>query len=257
MLKYSYMHRHEYEYVFWLDVDGKMAMLHSFRKLAQTLGLNVDAEHDAEKIVEWVRRWLERKKMWLLLLDNAEDMEDLFKYIPRVGGDIIMTTRNYISDEDAAVIHIDKMNVEDALLLIRGADSFPSMDSTEEQSAAKIVEELDYMPLAISLVRAYVKRTQTTYRDYLERYIRKREQHDQLDIVLAYPSDSIGQRYKHSMATVWQLSFEKIQQQNRLAYEILNACAFLQPHGIPVILFKRRFGDLLLPDAPDIGRTIR
>ena len=166
MLKYCYAHAEEYDYVFWLEVDGRAAVLDGFRNLAQTLGLNMDTERDGENIIVWVRRWFEQHKKWLLLLDNAEDMDDLFRCIPHRGGDIIMTTRNYISDEDAVVIPIHKMNVEDAMLLILGSDGVPSTDSTEWKNERKIVEELDCMPLALSLVRGYITRTQTSYGDY-------------------------------------------------------------------------------------------
>src|SRR4051812_17359343 len=90
MLQYCYLHREEYRYVFWLAVDGSTTAEDSFRRLAQNLGLN-DSKEDPKKAIEQVQIWLEQTKGRLILLDNAD--KDVFRYIPRFGGDVILTTR--------------------------------------------------------------------------------------------------------------------------------------------------------------------
>src|SRR4051812_17076854 len=39
MLKYCYTHRKEYNYVFWLNVEGSQATLEEFRNLAEDLDI--------------------------------------------------------------------------------------------------------------------------------------------------------------------------------------------------------------------------
>ena len=70
MLQYCYLHRAEYQYVFWLEVEDKIIAVDSFRRLAVNLGLDVTSlEKDSEgKVVEWVRKWLEKRTGWLLRL---------------------------------------------------------------------------------------------------------------------------------------------------------------------------------------------
>ena len=183
-----------------------------------------------------------------ILLDNAD--KDVFRYIPRVGGDVILTTRDDIPTRKATVIHVDKMHSNDALFLLLRSKDIPHENSPEWESprfayAQKIVMELDHMPLAVDLARAYIHRTRTSLKDYLAMFNKER------DILFAYHDDSISDQYKHTIATVWQLSFERVRQQDPVAAQILDACAFLQPDAIPVIFFENQSAILLSPQPAD------
>ena len=79
MLRYSYIHRAEYSYVFWLEVDGKTTAVNSFRKLGNELGLKVDDLKDADGVIKLVRDWLEKRTDWLLLLDNVDNLKRHFQ----------------------------------------------------------------------------------------------------------------------------------------------------------------------------------
>src|SRR4051794_13193968 len=109
----------------------------------------------ADKICE---RLESMKDRWLLMLDNVEIGSDVSKFIPNKDGDVIVTTRDHVDHVDrrwGSVIHVDRMSKDDALLLLVG----PEERSTPSKSAMEIIEELDCMPLAIDIVRAYVDRT--------------------------------------------------------------------------------------------------
>src|SRR5579862_667659 len=76
MLQYCYLHRTEYRHIVWLKMNGRLAAMDSFQKLAQSLGLRTDDlnKMDFDKVIKWVQKWLERKgkdEKWLLLLDNV------------------------------------------------------------------------------------------------------------------------------------------------------------------------------------------
>ena len=163
-----------------------------------------------------------------------------------MGGDVILTTRDWISTANATVIHIDKMNSTDALQLLLGSgDISLSANSLQSQSARlhdaeKIIAELDCMPLAIDMARAYIEDTGISLQKYLSMFDSK---HNDL---LAYHADDDAKRYDYTVATVWQLSFDKMRQQDPTAAKILDVCAFLQPDAIPEILFERQFEALSL-----------
>ena len=179
---------------------------------------------------------------WLIHLDNAD--KDIFRYIPRIGGDVIFTTRDDVSTK-AAVIPVDKMRHDDALLLLLGSKAIPHENSPEWENgrfacARKIVVELDYLPLAVDLSRAYVRHTRTSLKDYLTMLNKER------DILFTYRDDS-SELYNHTMATVWQLSFQRVRQQDPFAAQILEACAFLHPDAIPATFFENQSSILSLP----------
>src|SRR5206468_2885081 len=157
-----------------------------------------------------------------------------FNYIPRIGGNVMLTTRNFIPPTKASMIHVEKMDNEDALHLLLSSNNLSLKHSPRELDLAqKIVTQLDCMPLAVDLARAYIVDTQTNLKYYLKMFEKKH------DILLAYYSQDNDQ-YKHTVATVWQLSFEEIRQKNPVAAQILDMCAFLQPDNIPVIFFEKQ-----------------
>src|SRR5438270_829468 len=78
MLRYCYLHRAAYDFIFWLEVDSWSATVKSLHMLAINLGLDSESTkgNDSEqKVINWVRTWFHMNKKWLLLLDNADGEE--------------------------------------------------------------------------------------------------------------------------------------------------------------------------------------
>src|SRR3954463_8433708 len=74
--------------------------------------------------------------------------------------------------------------------------------------------------------------------------------------LLAYYDDAIFDQYNHTIATVWQLSFERVRQQDPVAAQILDACGFLQPDAIPVIFFENQSSVLLSSAAGEHSNRV-
>src|SRR5205807_2916617 len=130
---------------------------------------------------------------------------------------------------------IDKMTEEEALSLLVGPN--PIDGSTQLQPAKEIVIELDYLPLAINLARAYIDDIMVSLEEYLAMLKDRRSAS-----VFSYRDEFSD--YNHTVATVWQISFERIR--NPVARKILEACCFLQPDAIPVGFLKRQCFSLKL-----------
>src|SRR5947209_17681250 len=111
MLRYCYANRNDYDFIFWLVADSKSSAISSYRDLAINLGLDKKGamERSENEIIEWVCSWLQERTKWLLVLDNADDVmsREVFQLLPRVGGDIIITTRDFITPTETEVIHIN------------------------------------------------------------------------------------------------------------------------------------------------------
>src|SRR5947209_1735022 len=241
MLRYYYANRHSYKYAFWMVMDTKSSAISSYRDLAINLGLDdkTAIEGSEKKVIEWVRSWLQERTGWILLLDNADDVmsSEVFQHLPRFGGDIIITTRDFIPSNKAEVIHIDKMTEEEALSLLVGPN--PIDGSTQFQPAKEIVVELDFLPLAINLARAYIDDMMVSLEDYLTMLKDRRNAS-----VFSYRDEFSD--YNHTVATVWQISFERVQSQDPIARKILDACCFLQPDALPMGFFERQSSSLEL-----------
>src|SRR5947209_14741514 len=201
-------------------------------------------EASEEKVIGWIRSWLEKKSKWLLLLDNADDetIKEIFPLLPRKGGHVILTTREFIPPTEAMTIHVGKMEKEEALSLLFSPTSLDliNRESTQFHNAQKIITELDCTPLAINLARAYINNVLMSFKDFLSEFKRERS------ILFRYSDeDNLGD-YKHTVETVWQLSFERIRAISPTAVKILEACAFFQPDAIPTSFFEHRYSSLNL-----------
>src|SRR5438270_7982002 len=130
---------------------------------------------------------------------------------------------------------------EEALSLLFSPKSLDLIDqeSTQFHNAQKIITELDCTP-AINLARAYTNNVLMSFKEFLSEFKRERS------ILFRYSDeDNLGD-YKHTVETVWQLSFERIRAISPTAVKILEACAFFQPDAIPTSFFEHRYSSLTL-----------
>ena len=188
-------------------------MVNSFRKLSIHLGFDeksTEAE-DPEKAIDWVVSWLQERTRWLLLLDNGDDdktVRKLLNLLPRIGGNIILTTRLHIPERNAKTIRIDKMEEEEALLLLFGNRSTNLVEQKSSQLtyAREIVKELDFMPLSIDLARAYINEMLLSFQDYLNMF---KESKTRISLLRYRDEENLNCRY--TVATVWQLSLSEFE----------------------------------------------
>jgi tetratricopeptide (TPR) repeat protein len=106
---------------------------------------------------------------------------------------------------------------------------------------------MDGLPLALEQAGAYIEETGCGLQGYLRLFQARGVQllKEQGEFVPDHPK---------SVATTWSLSFEKVEQANAAAAELLRFCAFLAPDAIPEELFTEsaaELGPTLEPVAAD------
>ncbi len=121
-------------------------------------------------------------------------------------------------------------------------DDAPPADRT---AAASIVKEMDGLPLALDQAGAFIEETGCSVSDYLDRYRQRQD-------MLLKRRGGPGNDHPEPVATTWSLSFERVEQLDPLAAELLRCCAFLAPDAIPeqmIIDGASKLGTLLQPVA--------
>ncbi len=98
------------------------------------------------------------------------------------------------------------------------------------------------LPLALDQAGAYIDETRCGLSGYLQLY--RTRQADLLKHRGKYVTD-----HEESVATTWSLSFEKVQQANPAAADLLRLCAFLDPDSIPE--------EIITKGAPHLGPTLQ
>jgi tetratricopeptide (TPR) repeat protein len=89
-----------------------------------------------------------------------------------------------------------------------------------------IVQEMNLLPLALDQAGAYIEETGCGLSAYLELYRTHRRE-------LLHHRGYVPTNHPESVATTLSLSFQKVEQTNPAAADLLRVCAFLHPDAIP------------------------
>ena len=254
-LEYAYRHAREYQFVLWTLADTRESLISGYIAIAELLNLPEKDAQDQAITIGAVKTWLQGHNLWLLILDNADDLALVREFIPTVyGGHILLTTRAQSMGQLAKRIEVETMTQDvGALFLLRRAGLVTknallnAVRSSEQILARWICNELGGLPLALAQAGAYIEETRCSLSEYQKLY-----QHYRADLL----NRRGGQGYDHPepVATTWTLSFEKVEQQNPAAADLLRMCAFLASSAIPeelLIKGAHYLGGKLWPVATD------
>jgi tetratricopeptide (TPR) repeat protein len=236
-VEYAYRSREQGRYIhtLWVNAASEEAIIASFVTLAELLpAFPSKKKTDQQKLVAEIKRWLEQcKQHWLLIFDNADDVSIIQEDLPQRGnGSILLTTRANAVGSLATPVEVETMSfIEGTHLLLRRAQRFEHASDEEINEVGNIVVALDHFPLALDQAGAYIEETKCRFVDYLKAYQNHRR-------ALLARRGTQATNYPDSVATTWSLSFQKVEQANPAAAELLRLCAFLAPDSIPEELIR-------------------
>lgn len=184
---------------------------------------------------------------WLLIVDNADDMDLLFpvtqhvdNWLPRNDqGRILFTTRSsklafrVISDPQY-VIKLSEMGLGEAKDYLR--KSLYRQDSLQDDKAVvELLDNLDYLPLAIKQATAYMNENDLTIAEYLE--VLQNTEDDMVELLRSEFRDDTrymqSEQCQNAVATTWVISFRQIREVDPFAAHLLSFMACLEPKVIP------------------------
>jgi hypothetical protein len=181
-IEYAYRYRAEYQAVFWVRAETTETIYASYCELAALLGLPEKEAQEQEIVMQAVQRWLRQANGWLLILDNADDLNQVRAFVPKgVTGHLLFTTRTHITGKVAKCLEVDTLDREmGALLLLRRAGliksdiSFDEALPADQSMALALSEELGGLPLALDQAGAYIEETECGLENYQRLYQTKR-----------------------------------------------------------------------------------
>ncbi|KAH0538073.1 hypothetical protein FGG08_005335 [Glutinoglossum americanum] len=262
-IEYCYRYRasHPEAQVFWVHASNFARFEEGYKNIAKELALPGFDDPDVDTL-QLVLRWLSNdvNSPWLLVLDNADNMEVLFGssphipsqqnwrgpatalagYLPR-GSDglIVITTRDRRVGERLAnrqkSIPVWPFTTADAEHLLQC--KVPMNDGREKVESTELLEALGHLPLAITQAAAFISENDITIAEYLE--ILQAGNLDTEDLLggdLFDPGRDL--EIRNSVFQTWKLSFDQIRKQKPRAAEILSLMAVLDRQAISDLLLR-------------------
>ncbi|EUC45757.1 hypothetical protein COCMIDRAFT_94686 [Bipolaris oryzae ATCC 44560] len=234
--------------IFWMPALSMESYEQACVAVAAALHIS-QAETSKEDVKELVKEHLSADQAgpWLLVLDNADDYDILYgtehaagiiDYLPESAkGMTVFTTRVQeiaVLLTRADVLELGSMSRLDAMNFLE--KSLIRKNPTEE--CEELLDELAYLPLAISQAAAYLNMNRTTITRYL-RLLRYTEQ-DTISLMSKEFRDQT--RYKGSanaVASTWVVSFSQLQERDAVAADLLAFMSCIEWKAIPQSLLPK------------------
>ncbi|MCJ1425263.1 hypothetical protein MMC29_003151 [Sticta canariensis] len=256
-IEYCYRFRDKYHdaSIFWVHVGTISKFKQGYEAIANNLGL-VGKDNPKANTLQLVADWFnnEDNGRWLMILDNVDDQSvfesdsknseqsmPLIRYLPHSQtGSIIITTRDrrvgerLTFREKPLLVSLFDRHMAKTLLRSKLDKNIEWI----EEDADKLVETLEFLPLAVTQAAAFITENSITAKKYTD-ILRASDSgltnllnQDLIDLRRDFDASS-------SIIRTWQVSFDQIRMQNPRAAKLLSLMAVLDRQGIPKTLLCR------------------
>ncbi|PGH09238.1 hypothetical protein AJ80_07715 [Polytolypa hystricis UAMH7299] len=237
--------------VFWVPASNPARFQEAYAATARKLGL-IGLDQSDVSSLKLIHEWLEdeRHGVWLMVVDNADDMETFYTatqdtkslsaYVPRSPtGKILVTTRDTrvgerLTNREKCMM-VRFLPKDDAAKLL--GLKLAGVEGWTEDEGYQLVENLDCLPLAITQATAFIRENHCSLSEYLEALQASEE--DLIDLLSEdTPDPRRDTEASSSVARTWKVSFDLIQKRNPRAAEMLSLTAMFDMQGIPKALLR-------------------
>jgi Flp pilus assembly protein TadD len=238
-LHYAHTQRQKYPFIFWIAAASKASFEDSLGQLADKL--NADPMLKQAEKIAFVKAWLEGHRDWLMIFDNADDMQEITAPLLQgvlpvaLQGKILFTTQINTANFTSYTLKVECLNDVDGAEFLIKRIAVDKQATAEEMGAAKAISKtLGGLPLALAQAAAYIAETQCSLSAYLPLY-------QQCAKALLDPNE---QEHHQLIAdhipvfATFKLSFSHLPDD---AKTLLSFCSLLAADAIPVELLRTAF----------------
>ena len=236
--------------IYWIPATNFETLQRTYLHIAQQLRLP-GLEEEGADVKKLLKDYLcdSSAGQWLLILDNADDIDMWFgkskgdigpcrlsDYVPwsRTGSVLFTTRFQKVASKLAMqnVIRVPEMGEARGLELLNERLVHKSLLQDREQ-AALLLKQLVYLPLAIVQAASHINANcLSTLADYISLLTAKEE--EMIDLLNEeFEDDWRPHNTTNPVAATWLISFEQVQRINPLATDILSFMACIEPTEIP------------------------
>jgi MinD-like ATPase involved in chromosome partitioning or flagellar assembly/tetratricopeptide (TPR) repeat protein len=256
-LEYVHRFKNDYDLIWWVNcsqpeqVDIRLADLAQLMRGPYSLTLRVDAT-----VEETVRIVLDALGQggtamnWLLVYDNAENVEAVRRYLPSGGGHVLITSQTAgWEDWGARKFPIELFQRDESIAHLRYA-----VPTLTREAAGQVAEALGDLPLALAAAAAYLKGSHYPVSDYLTSLQREAPR------ALSYSELA---DYRKGVAAAWDQSLNLLHERSPAASRLLELCAVMAPEVALDLVYSAAMAEALerfdpaLSEPMIMGRVVQ
>ena len=239
-LEYAYRFKADYDLVWWVNcgqpqfIDASIADLAERFRDAFAIAEPVPGDITAasRQVLEMLSTG-DPAQRWLLVYDNAEDIDAVLPHLPTGGGQVLITSRNRAWADQARSVSVDVFTRAESTAHLRSR-----VPSLSEGDANRVAEALGDLPLAVSAAGAWLAETGVTVSDYLDALGQQGHRVLSASPVANYPIP---------LGSAWDLSLNRLRERSPAAARLFELCSVMAPSIASELLFSHAMAGVLAP----------
>ncbi|MBK6014349.1 FxSxx-COOH system tetratricopeptide repeat protein [Streptomyces sp. MBT53] len=214
--EYVYRFGPEYDVVWWVNAESLTAYRRRLAELAPRLGLSTGADYGERlRAVRDALRRGQPHSRWLLVLDGADEPDQISNVVPTGPGHVLITSRNQgWREHNSQLMEVPVYLRDESVAFIRRRAS-----RLTDADANQLAEALEDLPLLLDQTAGWLNDSDLSVPDYIA----------QFESGLAVPGDIPG-----PFQRAWAILLAKLRQTMPESVDLLRLCTFFAPGFIPV-----------------------
>lgn len=223
--EYVYRFGSEYDVVWWVNAEKRVTYRRRLAELAPQLGLSTGAEYGER--LRAVRDSLRRGdpySRWLLILDGADEPDQIWDLVPTGAGHVLITSRNpEWTEHNSKLLEVPVYQRDESVAFIRRRA--PRLSEPEADQLADALEDL---PLLLDQTAGWLNDSDLSVQEYIAL----------LDGGIDQDVVKISADFPVAFQTAWSILLNKLRDTVPESVDLLRLCTFFAPGFIPVRLLK-------------------
>jgi tetratricopeptide (TPR) repeat protein len=224
--EYVYRFGSKYDVVWWVNAEKRATYRRALAELAPKLGLSTGTEYGER--LRAVRDSLRRGApyaRWLLILDGADEPDQIWDLVPTGPGHVLITSRNpEWGEHNSKLLDVPVYGRDESIAFIRRRA--PRLSEAEADQLAQAMEDL---PLLLDQAVGWLNDSDLS----VEEYMVLLESGIDQDVV------KVSADFPLAFQTAWSILLNKLRETSPEAVDLLRLCTFFAPGFIPVQLLKK------------------
>ena len=220
----DYAHRHQAAFgVVWqFPAEDRAVLAAEFARLAAQLGVGGGRLDTRDPVASVHAVLAAAAKRWLLVFDNAPDLDSVRAFLPPAGDGLVLITSQSALWPPGQSVEVPVLGIGAAAGFLTARTGDP-----DERAAGELAAELGGLPLALEQAAAYIHATGDSLAGYLASFRQRR-------------ADLLGRGepagYDRTVASTWALAFDRLMPTEEGAVGLLRLLAFCAPEAVPLRL---------------------